>query len=375
MKIGFDAKRITQNATGLGNYGRFVVDALAEQYPEDDFLLYSPEKVREHLKDLIPAQENIFYNYPKKSYRILSKGIWRSYGIIEDLKRSEVDLFHGLSNELPLGIKKIEIPAVVTVHDLIFLRYPQFYKKIDREIYKFKYQKACNRADQIIAVSETTKKDIINLFRIPDKKISVVYQGCNSLFLQQYSDEKKKSIQLKFGLPNQYILSVGTIEHRKNLLLVVKALKESKLDIKLVVVGKQTSYAHLVKEYILNNKMQDQVLFLNNVSFTELPLIYQMASLFVYPSLFEGFGIPILEALHSCVPVIAATGSCLEEAGGPGSLYVDPANEHELAEKMKWVFTSPEKANQMRIAGKKYASRFLAPQIAQDLMTIYRKFV
>jgi len=372
MRIAFDAKRIARNATGLGNYGRFVVNALADHFPQEEFRLYSPDQPKAFLEGELPSQSCVSYHYPNRNVNAIGKALWRSVGIVKTLKRDEVDLFHGLSNELPMGFNRFGIPSVVTIHDLIFLRYPQFYKKIDREIYRYKFRKACQAADRIIAVSETTKKEVIQEYHISSEKITVVYQGCHSLFTERVPAAKCETIRDKFTLPSAYLLSVGTIEERKNLFLTVKALKISGLDIKLVVIGKQTPYAEQVKAYIRDNGMEEQVRFLKNVGTDELPAIYQMASLFVYPSLFEGFGIPILEALNSSIPVIAATGSCLEEAGGPASIYVDPRDANELAEKMKWVLTNPRQAGLMQKAGLEYARRFAPDQIAEDLMKIYR---
>ncbi|MEG1544563.1 MAG: glycosyltransferase family 1 protein [Tannerellaceae bacterium] len=375
MKLAFDAKRITHNATGLGNYSRYIVSSLATHYTENSYHLYSPDKGRAHLKEMLPKQDNILFHYPAHPYGALQKAWWRTFSITSDLRKEKPDLYHGLSNELPFGLKKAGIASVVTIHDLIFIRYPQFYKTIDRIIYNYKFRKACQLSDRIIAISEMTRQDIIQVYQIPPEKIQVVYQGCDSSFLQQTGSEKQQQVRDKYHLPAHYVLYVGSIEQRKNLLLVVRALKQLGRDIHLVAIGKRTPYTTIVEEYIKENNMQQQVSILNRVTFEDLPAIYQMAALFVYPSLFEGFGIPILEALHSNTPVIAATGSCLEEAGGPNSLYVAPTDVNDLSEKIKWILTTPSQADQMRTAGKEYAKRFLSQSIAGDLMNVYRHLI
>lgn len=373
MKIAFDAKRITHNATGLGNYGRYVVDILSDYYPENRYELYTPDKGIDSLRNKLRTKENIAYHYPEGIIGSLFKSAWRSYGITKELKKSPPDIYHGLSNELPAGLRKAGIRSVVTIHDLIFIRYPRFYKRIDRTIYNYKFRTACEQADRVIAISEMTKQDIIEAYRIPEEKIDVVYQGCASRFLQTASPEQREHVQKKYGLPSGYILSVGSIEQRKNLLLTVRALHQSGMDMPLIAIGKRTPYTEAVEEYVKDHGMQRQVSLLHDVSFEDLPALYQMADLFVYPSFFEGFGIPIIEALHSGVPVIAAKGSCLEEAGGPDSLYVDPEDAGDLGEKMKHVLTSPLQAERMRNAGKEYVRRFTDPQIAGELMAVYGK--
>lgn len=370
--IAFDAKRITHNSTGLGNYGRYIVEILSHYYPMNEYHLYTPGKGKESLKNKLPKGNNITYHYPNGINSFL-KPIWRSFGITNDLKKQKPDIYHGLSNELPFGLKKAGIPSLVTIHDLIFVRFPEFYKPIDRTIYNYKFRKACELGDRVIAVSEMTRQDIIKYYHIPENKIDVVYQGCAPLFLKQASLDERQRVTDKYNLPAHYILYVGSIEERKNLLLIVKALHKLNKDIRLIAIGKRTPYTEVVENYIRENRMGQQVTLLSNIPYEDLPVFYQLASLFIYPSFFEGFGIPIIEALHSNIPVIAATGSCLEEAGGPDSLYVNPNDADDLSEKIDWVLSTPSVADRMRAAGKKYVKRFTDKQIADDLMAVYGK--
>lgn len=243
--------------------------------------------------------------------------LWRVGGIRRTLKRDNIRLFHGLSNELPLTIHRVrEVKSVVTVHDLIFLRLSHCFSLVDRLIYNYKCRYACKHADHIIAVSECTKRDIIHYYGIPADKISVIYQGCSSLYACRVGKDKRKEVMRSYRLPERYILSVGTIEERKNALAIVKALEYLPDELHFVLVGRPTAYIHQLKEFMTKAGLQDRVHFLHGIPSDDLPAIYQSAETFVYPSVYEGFGIPILEALHSGIPVVAATGSCLEEAGG-----------------------------------------------------------
>lgn len=372
MKIGFDAKRILYNKTGLGNYSRFVVNSLSTYFPDNVYKLYSPGNGIESLHNQINSESSVSFRYPEGFTSKLFPSLWRSNTIVHDLEKDQIDLFHGLSNELPLSIPNINIPSVVTIHDLIFIRYPQFYKYIDRSIYNYKFKKACQTANRIVAISNMTKKDIIETYKITEEKIDVIYQGCDKSFQQILAQAKKEDIRRKYNIPSHYILYVGSIEERKNLLLIVRALHQLNKDIHLIAIGKRTPYTDIVEAYIQENNMQQQVSILSNIPFEDLPGFYQMADLFIYPSFFEGFGIPIIEALHSNVPVIAATGSCLEEAGGPDSLYVEPNDANDLSEKIDWVLSTPSLADQMRNSGKEYAKRFIDQQIACNLMEVYR---
>ncbi len=375
MKIAFDAKRITHNATGLGNYGRFVVNSLNKFHPENNYNLYSPKPGNAACRSQINSPGNLKFMYPSGNIYSSFPLLWRSYYLTQRLLRDKVDLFHGLSNELPICIEKSGIPSVVTIHDLIFNRHPEYYKFLDRKIYNFKFKRACLHANRIIAVSETTKKEIIAAYKIPESKIEVIYQGCHPTFGTRIDQQTRDNVMNSFNIARPYILYVGSIEARKNLLLIVKAMKHLNADITLVAVGKRTPYTEVVEAFIKENQLQNRVKILHNVSSAELPALFQSASVFVYPSFFEGFGIPILEALTSGIPVIAATGSCLEEAGGNDSLYVDPNNHIQLASYINQVISNRQLAYNMIEKGKVYAQRFSPEQSARQLMSLYNQVI
>jgi len=370
MKIGFDGKRVTQNFTGLGNYSRYVLQVLAEYYPENQYSVFVPAPTQKPL----PLEEYpaIQFQYPKKQ---LLKNFWRSIGIVKDLEKEKIDLFHGLSNEIPLGLKKSGIPSVVTIHDLIFYRYPQYYPYFDRKIYELKVRYASEQANKIIAVSNQTKKDLINFFNVDETKIEVIYQNCDPIFTSKVSEEEKSRIRFAYNLPEEFLLNVGTIENRKNSLLIVKALKKLDTNTHLVIIGKETSYTQVVKGFITNNNLMSRVHFLKDVPFQDLPGIYQQASIFIYPSEFEGFGIPVVEALSSGIPVIAAKGSCLEEAGGKESIYVDPNDSNELADQINHIKNNTEKRELMIRSGFEHIKNFADKRIADKLFNLYQNLI
>lgn len=370
MKIGFDGKRATNNLTGLGNYSRSLISNLITFFPQNQYFVYS-EKVKN-----IPQINDFLKSKSISLKKPLSKHLfWRSYGIKKNIVGDDIDLFHGLSHELPLGINKLNIPSVVTVHDLIFIKFPQYFKPIDRFIYRLKCEYACKHATKIIAISERTKLDLIEIFNIDSKKIEVVYQSCDDAFKIPVSPEKKQTVAAKHNLPEHYVLSVGTIETRKNLLTIIKALPKVNDHYKLVVVGKKTKYFQLVIEEIKALNLDNKVIFLDNVPFDDLPAIYQMATVFVYPSIYEGFGIPIIEALYSGVPVVAATGSCLEEAGGDHSLYVSPFDSEAFSKAINLLIDDGDFRKEVTSNGLSFVEKFETRSIANDLMKVYKDLV
>lgn len=368
LKIGFDAKRFFNNHTGLGNYSRDLIRILRSNYPQLEYLLYTPQTGKYQYANLVPKS---IIKHPFGFINSILSSNWRSNRIVKDLEHDQIDIYHGLSGEIPIGLDQTSIKSVVTIHDLIFIRYPELYKKIDRTLYHKKFKYACEHADQIVAISEQTKLDIIEFFHIPEEKIKVIYQGCHESFKSPKSEQEQQELIKKLGLPKEFILNVGTIEPRKNAFSIVKAIE--KKDIPLVIVGKQTAYSREMQAYIAQHNMQKRVIFLQGLTMNELSILYSIAKLFVYPSIFEGFGIPIIEALYSGTPVITTKSGVFPEAGGPFSHYIDPNNIDQLSMSIDNILNSPEKQEGMRQKGLAYAQQFNDDVLAAQWMDLYKK--
>ena len=374
MNIAFDAKRITNNATGLGNYSRFVLEALTEYRPENRYLLYSPSIGRPELYRELLEHRSVQLHTPHRALAFLGGSLWRNYSIPRLVREAKVDLFHGLSNELPLGLYRAQrVGTVVTIHDLAFIRYPQYYKPIDRLLYRRKYGASARAADHVITVSEQTRRDVIDIFGVEEERVTTVYQGCSERFAQIQPEEVAAARQA-LRLPQRYMLFVGSIEERKNLLLAVEALAQLQdKELHLVAVGRRTPYVQQVLDRARRLGVTSRLHLLHQVGSTYLPGIYGGAEVFVYPSRFEGFGIPIIEALNAGIPVIGATGSCLEEAGGPTSLYTDPDNADMLASLIDRVLIDISLRRLMIDEGRSYVERFTPKRIARDLSQVYEQ--
>jgi len=370
LRIGYDAKRIFHNKTGLGNYSRDLVSILSKFYSSNTYLLYNPKKKK---IDRLSKSNNLIEILPKSNFWRKNSSVWRQGPIVKQLIEDGISIFHGLSGEIPRGLASVNIKSIVTIHDLIFIRYPKMYKYMDRKIHFKKFLFAAQNADVVIAISEQTKRDIVEFLHVKEEKIKVVYQGCHSYFKEEQTTVFKEFVKKKFNLPDNYILSVGTIEERKNLLLSVKAIKD--LEVVLVVVGGKTRYYDTVRRFIIENDMLHKVLFLENVELKELVALYQMADLFLYPSLFEGFGIPIIEALYCKTPVITSKGGCFSEAGGPGSIYVSPTDKKELKEKIEEVLSNEVLREKMIVNGFEFVQRFNDEDIAKNMMKRYKEIL
>lgn len=369
MRIGYDAKRIFHNASGLGNYGRDIIRILSTHYPENKYVLFNtrPDKLKR-----FKFCANTFESLPEDFIGRNFPAYWRRFSIKKQIQKENLDLFHGLSGELPHNIITTGVPSIVTIHDLIFMRYPQWYSVIDRTIYTMKARKACKESNHIIAISHQTKNDIVELLNISPDKISVTYQTCHPAFKDDHSDEILRSIAQKYSLPKQFILTVSTVEERKNLLTIVKSLFLHQLPL-FVVGSRGTNYFKKVKNFIAENNLQNRVYFLDDITMQELAIIYRLATVFCYPSIIEGFGIPVIEALYSKTPVITSLYGCFKEAGGPDSFYIDAFDYKALANIIVQLQQDESLYKSVAEKGYEYVQRFNDDVIAGEMMQVYKQ--
>lgn len=374
MKIGYDAKRAFFNNRGLGYYSRDVIRLLSDHYPDNQYVLYTP-KTKGAI--LFPHNNsNCKVRTPKGIYSWgpLSS-VWRTCGICTSIQEDKLDIYHGLSHELPYGIEKCGTHTVVTMHDLIFLKNPELFPLFDRYSFRKKYTHGAHIADRIIAISEETKSDLINYLGEKEERIDVVYQGYSTIFRNPVTEEQKAIVKTKFNLPDHFMLIICAIERRKNHELILKAMRNPQVQIPLVIAGNPSEYKETLLTMIHEYKLENKVFFIGHIETEELPSLYQLADLFVYPSLFEGFGRPILESLVMGTPVITSKGSCFEETGGKAARYVSCNDDEELADAIISITSDSSLRQAMIEEGYRHAAHFSDENIASKLMETYKKIV
>ncbi|MBK9490878.1 MAG: glycosyltransferase family 4 protein [Haliscomenobacter sp.] len=370
LRFGYDAKRLFNNFTGLGNYSRTLLKNLAYYYPDHAYFLFSPKVERKPETKLFTSSASFSLYSPSRYQR----PVWRSYGIRYALKRQKIQLFHGLSNELPIGIRSMGIKSIVTIHDLVFKHRPDYYPLIDRAVYDIKFKYACRQADAVVAISESTKNDIVNFYGIRPEKIKVIYQSCDERFMQEKSPKLIDQILAKYQLPAEFMLYVGTISERKNLLGVVQAMSQlpASLNIPLVVIGQGKEYKAQVQHFLQKEGLSQLVIF-TQVDNDDLPAIFQKARIFLYPSRLEGFGIPVIEALFSRTPVISSKVSSLPEAAGPASWLVDPEEPLQITAGIERILSDDAYRKNMIDAGFQYAQSFRGEVVTEEMMDLYEQ--
>jgi glycosyltransferase involved in cell wall biosynthesis len=345
---------------------------LLKNFPEHQYYLFTPT-IDEKFKNTFSGFNNVEIIEPENYLHKKFHAAWRSYSIGDIVNDLSIDIFHGLSNEIPNGINNKKTKTVVTIHDLIFLRYPDYYNTIDAYIYKKKFKRACQTANLILAASQQTKSDISEYFKIEEQKIKVLYQDCDDAFAKQYSTIEKEKMIAQYNLPKQFILSVGTIEKRKNQLTILKALAELSIDWNLVLIGKKTDYAKELFDFASSNNLKDRIHFLENISFNDLPIIYQCSQVFIYISEFEGFGIPVLEAMKSKIPIITSNTSSLPEVIGPNGNCISPEDFDEIVRFINNDLQNKETMNKKIAEAKNRSLLFDKNSMANVLMDFYHQ--
>jgi glycosyltransferase involved in cell wall biosynthesis len=357
MKIGFDAKRYFHNRTGLGNYSRDLIDGLSDNYPEHRFFLFDekPEiaHLAHHVVAVAPASQSL---------------LWRVNGMIRDMKRYQLDVFHGLSNELPYGKYPQSLKKLVTIHDVIFRSYPEHYPFIDRTIYHEKTRHALRIADTIIATSKATANDLARFYNADLNKIQVVHQTCGEAHKAFYSDEAIAAFRNSHQLQEPYLLYVSSFQTRKNHLALINAfaaLKQTK--VKLVLAGRKGETYADCKRLIKNLSLENMVNLIDDIGQENLPLLYRGANAFIYPSLIEGFGIPLLEAAFAGLPMAVNDIAVFREIAPGGTFYFDVNKQESIIISIQGLLQTEKKSNRYA----EHLSRFDTVSISKKLMAIY----
>ena len=285
MRIGFDAKRVFHNFRGLGSYGRTLLEGLDCFYPEFNYFLYTPPFDDPRSMDWSKRFPSLQVCTPTGRIEKKLPNLWRRFLLGKSLERDHLDIYHGLSHDLPYGIPAGKIKKVVTVHDLIFLRFPEFFPWLDRQIYLKKLRHSCEQADVILAICEQTKNDLMEFLSIREERIRVIYQGIHPRFYETLNEREISQVLESYGVNFPYILFVGAFEARKNPLGLIEAFCKVKdrIEHNLILIGEGKSYKKEMLELIQKEKVEDRVKIISSVPSEKLPIFYCGSSLFATP--------------------------------------------------------------------------------------------
>ncbi|HEU0025726.1 MAG TPA: glycosyltransferase family 1 protein [Ktedonobacterales bacterium] len=298
--------------------------------------------------------------------------LWEQLDLPGQIRRSGAQIFHAPVNVLP---ERVSVPAIVTIHDLSFVRYPQFFRPTRRVYQRLFTERSARRAAAIIAVSEATRQDIISAFGVPPNRVRVIYPSISHDFRPEPDSARLDAFRARHRLPPRYLLYLGTLEPRKNLVTLVEAyarlLAAAPSTPPLILAGAKGWYYQPLFERVRALGLERNVTFAGYVSREEQALWYAGAALFLYPSLYEGFGLPVAEALACGVPTLTSNVSSLPEAGGPVAIQAPPDDAHALAQAMRDALADPTLPERVRAEGPQWTRRFSPEQMAWRYVNTY----
>ncbi len=364
MRIGIDARMLRYS--GIGKYIRNLIENLAGIDRKNQYILFCKEA---DLGVCKINQENFHFQVVRAPLFSLREQLSLPFMI----KKNRLDIFHTPHFNLPLFL-----PAkrMVTIHDLIPLIFPEAgFSWLARTYYRFMNSQATKRARKIIVDSKNTKRDLIKFFKVPEGKIEVIYGAVSERFRPVNDAELLEKAKRRLDITKNFLLYVGLKERRKNLVSLIKVLeilrRKMDFDIQLVIVGKEDPRFTQAEETAKELDLVEEVLSLGEVSNEDLVLLYNAAQVFVFPSLYEGFGLPPLEAMACGTPVISSNTSSLPEVLGDTAILIDPHDINEWAEKIREVLTDEELREKLKRKGLERVKKFSWGRTAQDTLKVY----
>lgn len=372
MNIGLDGSyAILKNNTTEGNYSKIVVDALAEFFPRHKIYVYTPWIENRSTATTLAMQANVIVKQPRKS---VNKKLWMHWkGLVQELRRHHIHLYHGLAGRLPCGMRKAHARTVVTIHSLAYSRYAGDYGWWNRTKKAFNTRHACRQADAIITTSEHSRQDIIDVLGINPDRIHVIYPAVDRRFLTHIIDAELDAVRSKYKLPKQYILVVSSLLEHKNVMAVLQAMTQMQnQDIELVLLGGETGYyRHVLRPYAEHHHLMHRLLHITRAHAGDMASLYSMAQVVVAPSRMEGFGLTVIEAQACGVPVVTTSGTSQQEAAGDAALFFEPDDTATLASHLDKVLADESLRQQLINAGKLNIGRFTHERLAKELDTLY----
>ncbi|GBC82141.1 D-inositol 3-phosphate glycosyltransferase [bacterium HR10] len=370
MRIGIDAHAIGSQTAGNETYIKNLIEALAAIDEENEYVLFfTRPEVAEQWRDR-------FRNFRVWVVRPHTRYLRIPFSLPWAVWRAQVDLLHVQYAAPPICPR----PIVTTIHDLSFEHLPQFYTPRERWLLKLAVGYTARRAARILTVSEYSARDIRATYRVPPERIVVTPEGVSALFVPVRDQERIHAVRRRYGIARAYILSVGSLQPRKNLVRLIRAYvnvrrRDDELDHQLVIVGKKGWLYQDIFRAAQHAPFAEDIIFTGYVPEEDLPALYSGATVFVYPSIFEGFGLPVLEAMACGVPVITSYSSSLPEVVGEAALLVNPYDERAIEEALQQVIWNDAMRRELSERGLRRAQQFSWKRTAELTLRAYEDVV
>ncbi len=373
MTVGFDGIRTVDSDSELCYYDRLLISSIGMEYPRDSFMVYTPENSSDRGLSWLLSISSVHLKTP---YKAFSKWAWRNCsGIFTDFHRHGVKVFHGLDTVLPMGHGKEKVRMVTTVRDLSFKRFMKDYTWLEKLMRSSRIGRACKRADRVIATSEYVKNAIIKKYGTNADKIDVIYTAFRDEYIKNLNDEVFiQNSKGKYNLPTNFILAItdfGDLCNMETLYHAFSKIDDKKID--LVIIGKKNDRYRQLKHLAEKLNIDERIVRISSVNKHNFMCLYALSKAMVEPSLADGMGQCVIEAMISGTPVITSDDGCHREIAQDAALYFDPKNVEQLVKHLNSVLKDPESRKVMTEKGTRLAATFTQQNLAQNTMLTYNR--
>jgi glycosyltransferase involved in cell wall biosynthesis len=369
MKIGIDARLLERKMTGIGRYLENIVERIPEFDRENQYVLFSCCQLPGFPKENV---SNVFTSDAATGeiFKKIKSALWLHAVLPQFLRKEKIDILFSPNTLLPIGHTGTK--NIITICDLFQLVDPRFHSWFYRIYVSFFLSRTLKKMDHVLTISEASKRDIIRFLHIPEEKITVTYLAADERFTPRViSSEDRVRFAEKYGLPDRFILYVGVLEKRKNIDGIIKIADDlrSKTDVPIILAGR---IGHGGNEYVSEIKRRSNMRYLGFPDDIDLPYLYNLAEIFLFPSLYEGFGLPPLEAMQSGIPVIASNTSSLPEVIGDAGILLAPEDHEGSATAILELLGDSRKRSDLVQKGLKQAKRFSFEKTARETIDVLR---
>lgn len=372
MKVAIDVRTVLPNRSGVGNYVLHLIQNLRKVDPDSIYFFLSLKKNLSFLGPLAPEQNPLQTVFSHENHPL--GDFWEHFILPIRLMKKGIDVFHGPASLIPF--RRDHYQVVVTIHDLVAFLFPETIPLKYGAYMRYLLRQAVKRANKIISVSHHTRQDLIEILKVPSEKIVVIHEAPSPIFRPYDRNKVRTLLKERYGIKKKYIYHLGNIEPRKNLIVLLQAFtrvcQELGTEYQLVVSGQKGWLIRSLSHFLKNYPMRDQVLFTGYVPMEDLPLLMNGAEIFVFPSLYEGFGLPVLEAMSCGTPVISSNRSSIPEIVGSAGVLIDPTDVQELAHRIVYLLRNGEERRRLSLLGKDQAARFSWEEVARKTLDVYR---
>ncbi len=372
MIIAYDVSHIRRQKTGIGRLATIQLRGLLSADHERKYVLHSWSQGidKETIQSFLQSNVRLSVAEVPGTLKRLYWNYFRFPPL--DTLIGPFDIFHSSEPLLPpIGNKR----SIITFNDSAYYKFPHFFGELISRKWDYLYRRSLKKADAVIVLSENTRTDLVEMMSLPSQKIHVVRPPTDPFFFQSRTQQEESHVRQKFSLPEEFILFVGTLEPRKNISRLVKAfemfLSKQNRSVSLVIVGRRGWLYEDILTTINTSSARENILLLDYVTDTDLAVLYRLALMFVFPSLYEGHGYPVVEAMASGTPVITSNNSSLREIGEGAALLVDAENVGNLYEAMQRLYTNKNLMREMSIKGRERAAQFSVKNAVEAILNLY----